>query len=295
LTASRAAAAALLNPQISAGGSASDPPEVTEASTRAGRSTRWRSAVPTLVGAASLLAGIGIWQLYGALQENSLFVPTFTQTIAALWGQVQTAEFWQLYGTTLQPFLYGWILAIVLGIPLGLIMGYSRVVKGLIGPYMSFFNALPVTTLVPIVVIALGIDLPARVTVVFLFAFIDVVLTSAAGMRYVEKDQVDMARSFGFGPIGVFRKVALPSAVPGMMAAIRIGTGRAIVGMVVMELLLVTAGVGKLITRYKDYFMSADLYAVVLSLAIFGLVLMNLTKALEKRALRWRPSNQETK
>jgi ABC-type nitrate/sulfonate/bicarbonate transport system permease component len=241
------------------------------------------------------VAGIAFWEIAGRLQENSLFIPTFFQTVTALSEQVQTAEFWELYGKTLEPFLYGWVAAMALGIPLGLIMGYSPVVKGLIGPYTSFFNALPVTTLVPIVVIALGIDLPARSTVVFLFAFIDVVLTTAAGMRYVEKDQVAMARSFGFGPIGVFRKVALPSATPGIMAAIRIGTGRAIVGMVVMELLLVTAGVGKLISRYKDYFMSADLYAVVLSLAIFGLVLMNLTRALEKRALRWRPSNQENK
>ena len=69
------------------------------------------------------------------------------------------------------------------------------------------------------------------------------------------------------------------------MAAVRVGTGRAIVGMVVMELLLVSSGVGKLITRYKDTFQSAELYAVVMSLGIFGLVMLGLTRALERRAV----------
>ncbi|MGH3383608.1 MAG: ABC transporter permease [Nocardioidaceae bacterium] len=243
-----------------------------------------------VVGALSLLAGAAVWEVYGRLQESALFVPTFTRTVVALLEQVQTELFWRSYADTLVPFAYGWLGALVFGVVVGVVMGRSRVLTGLGSPYLAFLNALPISTLVPIVVIAAGIDTTARALLVFLFAVVDVILTSAAGARYVDHDLIDMARSFGMSRVRTFRKVMLPGAMPGILAAVRVGTGRAIVGMVVMELLLVSAGVGKLISRYKDTFASADLYAVVVSLGIFGLVMLGLVRTLEDRVLRWRPT-----
>ena len=246
-----------------------------------------------LVGTAALVAGALAWQVYGMLQESNLFIPTFLQTADALLGQVQTQEFWQSYARTLVPFVVGWVAALVIGIAYGVAMGLVPLVSKLTMPYFAFLNALPVSALVPIVVIAFGIDVTAGATLVFLFAIVDVVLTAAAGVRYVDKDLVAMSRSFGMGGVQRFRRVIWPGAMPGVMAAVRVGTGRAIVGMVVMELLLVSAGVGKLVTRYKDTFQSAELYAIVMSLGIFGLVMLGLTRALERRVLRWQPSRKQ--
>lgn len=246
-----------------------------------------------MVGAGSLLAGALVWQIYGMTRENNLFIPTFTQTVAALLEQTATAEFWQSYAKTLVPFVFGWLSALAVGIAFGVAMGLLPTLSKLSMPYFAFLNALPVSALVPLVVIAFGINVVAGATLVFLFAIVDVVLTSAAGVRYVDKDLVEMARSFGMGPVRRFRRVIWPGAMPGVMAAVRVGTGRAIVGMVVMELLLVSSGVGKLITRYKDMFQSADLYAVVMSLGIFGLVMLGLTRALERRALSWQPARKQ--
>lgn len=251
------------------------------------------SSLRLLVGAGSLVAGAVIWEIYGATRTNNLFMPTFTQTVAALADQIGTREFWAAYAETLVPFAIGWLTALALGIAFGVAMGMSRILERIAMPYLSFLNALPVSALVPLVVIAAGIDTTAGATLVFLFAIVDVVLTSAAGVRYVEPDLIAMARSFGMRRARVFRRVIWPGAMPGVLAAVRVGTGRAIVGMVVMELLLVSAGVGKLVTRYKDNFESADLYAVVMSLGIFGLVMLGLTRALERRVLRWQPSRKQ--
>jgi ABC-type nitrate/sulfonate/bicarbonate transport system permease component len=246
-----------------------------------------------LIGAASLLAGALAWQLYGAVQESNIFIPTFTQAAGSLADQVATEEFWAAYGQTLVPFVIGWLTALVVGVVFGVTMGLVPLLSRIAMPYLSFLNALPVSALVPLVVIAAGIDTTAGATLVFLFAIVDVVLTSAAGVRYVDTDLVAMARSFGMGRRKVFFRVMWPGAMPGILAAVRVGTGRAIVGMVVMELLLVSSGVGKLITRYKDTFQSAELYAVVMSLGIFGLVMLGLTRALERRVLRWQPSRKQ--
>lgn len=248
--------------------------------------------LPILVGAGSLLVGALAWQLYGALQKNNLFIPTFTQMVEALVGQVFTADFWDAYGKTLIPFTIGWVAAMAIGITFGVAMGMSALFSKLATPYLSFLNALPISALVPLVVIAAGIDITAGAILVFLFAIVDVTLTSSAGVRYVDEDLKAMARTFGMGSAAVFRKVIWPGSMPGILAAIRVGTGRAIVGMVVMELLLVSTGVGKLITRYKDRFESAELYAVVVSLAVFGLIMLGLTRNLERRVLRWQPSRK---
>jgi ABC-type nitrate/sulfonate/bicarbonate transport system permease component len=146
--------------------------------------------------------------------------------------------------------------------------------------------------LVPVVVVALGIGMVARSTVVFLFAFFEVLLSTAAGVRYIGDDIREMARSFGMGPLRRFRRIVLPGAMPAIMAGLRIGTGRAVVGMVVMEFLLVSVGVGRLVSRFRARFDSPALYALVFSLAVFGLVALALMRRLEVRTLRWRGEDQ---
>lgn len=248
---------------------------------------RWTSP-PALVGYASILAGILLWEGYARFFGDSVFVPTFTAIIGAFIRLLGDGEFWAAYASTLRPFAFGWAAALIIGISLGLMMGRSRILTGLTAPHIAFLNALPVSTLVPVVVIVAGIDLTARAMVVFLFAIVEVILTTASGVRYVDPDLVDMARSFGMKRWRRFTRVILPGAAAGIAAAVRVGTGRAVVGMVVMELLLVSVGVGKLISRYRDFFQAPELYAVVLSLAIFALAVQAALRRLENRALIWR-------
>jgi ABC-type nitrate/sulfonate/bicarbonate transport system permease component len=241
-----------------------------------------------LVGAASLGVGVILWQIYAVAFGDPVFIPTVGEIVVAFGDLLGDPEFWSSYATTLEPFVYGWLAALLVGIPFGLLMGRSRVLTGLSMPELTFMNALPISTLVPVVVILFGIDLLARATVVFLFAIIEVILTTASGVRYIESDLFDMGKSFGLGRFKRFLRITLPGATGGIAAAVRVGTGRAVVGMVVMELLLVSVGVGRLISRYKDSFDAAHLYAVVVSLAIFALALQSIVRAVERRALEWR-------
>ncbi len=246
------------------------------------------AAVPWLVRSASIGVFFVAWEIYGRQQENTLFFASLTQVVAALWDLVQTAEFWSAYRQTLVPFVYGWTAAMVIGIPLGLLIGRFTTLGRLSGPYLAFLNALPVSTLVPVVVIGFGIGLQARTIVVFLFVIVEVVINTAAGVRYVNRDLIEMARSFGASELQLLRRIILPGSMPGIMAGARIGTGRAVVGMVVVEVLLVAVGVGRLIDRYRSRFQGPELFAVVLSLAIFGVVLLEIIRQIERRALRWR-------
>ena len=240
------------------------------------------------VGVLSVMAGLLAWDIYTRTAGDQLFTPTVPSIASAFWDLIREGEFWASYATTLEPFFYGWSSALVLGLTLGLVMGLSRPVTTVSMPHLGFFNTLPVSTLVPVVVIVFGIDLVARSAVVFLFAIVEVTLTTASGVRFVDRDLMDMGRSFGLRRIRRLTRIILPGAAPGIAAAVRVGTGRAVVGMVVMELLLVSVGVGKLISRSRDLFQAPRLYAVVVSLAIFALAVHALMQALERRTQRWR-------
>lgn len=241
-----------------------------------------------VVGLLSVLVGLLAWDIYTRTAGDQLFTPTVPSIASAFWDLIREREFWASYATTLEPFFYGWASALVLGLTLGLVMGLSRPVTTVSMPHLGFFNTLPVSTLVPVVVIVFGIDLVARSAVVFLFAIVEVTLTTASGVRFVDRDLMDMGRSFGLMRIRRLTRIILPGAAPGIAAAVRVGTGRAVVGMVVMELLLVSVGVGKLISRSRDLFQAPRLYAVVVSLAIFALAVHALMQALERRTQRWR-------
>jgi ABC-type nitrate/sulfonate/bicarbonate transport system permease component len=241
-----------------------------------------------LVGTASILGGFVLWEIYARSLETNIFFPTFGQMVTALVDLLQSPEFWNAYRLTLIPFIYGWISALAAGVLVGLLIGLSKTVRQLTAPYVAFLNALPVSVLVPVVVVALGIGVVARSTVVFLFGFFEVLLSTAAGVRFISDDIRDMARSFGMGTLRRFRRIVIPGAMPAVMAGLRIGTGRAVVGMVVMELLLVSVGVGRLVSRFRGRFDSPSLYALVFTLAVFGLLALGIMRRIEVRALRWR-------
>jgi len=256
-----------------------------EIATPGGGASRW---MPWVFRIGSVGLVLLIWEVYGRAQDTTLFFVPFSSVIAALWDLARTAEFWNAFGQTFFPFIWGWLLSLAVGILLGLLIGRFRTFDALTKPYVTFLNALPVSTLVPIAVILLGIGYASRILVVFLFGVVEVTLNTAAGVRYVSRDLVEMGQSFNAKQSRLFRKVILPASLPGIMAGIRIGTGRAVVGMVVVEILLVAVGMGRLILRYRGRFQSAELYAVVLALILFGILLQVIARRFESRVSRWK-------
>jgi ABC-type nitrate/sulfonate/bicarbonate transport system permease component len=252
---------------------------------RGGSNSRW---APWLFRIGSVGLVLLIWEVYGRAQDTTLFFVPFTSVVTALSELVQTTEFWDAFRQTFIPFIWGWLLSLVVGIALGLLIGRFPAFDALTKPYVTFLNALPISTLVPIAVILFGIGYPSRILIVFLFGVIEVTLNTAAGVRYVNRDLVEMGESFNGTQWRLFRKVILPASVPGIMAGVRIGTGRAVVGMVVVEILLVAVGMGRLILRYRGRFQSAELYAVVLALILFGILLQVLARRIELRVSRWK-------
>lgn len=222
---------------------------------------------------------------------ESLLIPTFSETAAALYQLMfVSGRLWEPLLLSNQSLLVGYLLSVAVGVPLGLAMARARRIEQLADPYITVLVVIPTAPLIPIIMMAIGLDLASRVFVVFIFAFMMITVNTRAGVRNVDSSLIEMARSFGATEAQIWRKVLLPGALPAMFAGLRIGLGRAVTGMVIVELLLVAVGVGRLMLEFRGLFNADALFAVVLAVVLESVVLMAAMRWLELKLLPWGPS-----
>ena len=236
-----------------------------------------------------LFAVLALWQLIGN-DEIRLGMPTFTGTVAAGAEMFADGSLLEALWITNQAMFAGYFLAIVVSLPLGIAMGSSPAVERVATPYLMILLAAPMIAVVPIVQASLGLTFAARVTVVFLFSFIYMTVNTMVGVRTVDPGLKEMSRSFLASRLQRMRYVIVPAAVPGIMAGVRLGLGRAMIGMVVAELSLIGAGIGSLILDYQVRFQPAYVFAIILVVVLEGVLLMEIARRLEMRLGQWKGS-----
>jgi NitT/TauT family transport system permease protein len=239
----------------------------------------------------SLLAVAGFlvaWQLLGPLAADLISYPTQVLDTAA--RMAASGELASNAGVSLLEFAYGFLPALALGIGLGLLMGLWRRLRYLLDPLMMALYTPPQFTLLPLLVIWFGIGLESKVAMVFLGALFPIVVNTSTGVQQVDPILVRAVRAFGGSQLDVVRKVILPGALPSMMAGVRLGIGRAIIGVVVGEMYVAVAGLGHLVQVYSSAARPAELIVLVVLFALFGVVAVNVARAIEERVGGWRRS-----
>lgn len=248
--------------------------------TRQARAWRWGLRALTVL---VFLVG---WQVL-AWALDSLLFPSFTETLTAFLELIVTPEFWSALATSHQAFVLGFGAALLVGTLLGLVMGRWRAVEKVCDPYLNLLLATPISALIPIIILAIGLGLQARALVVFLFAFVVIVVNTRTGLRTLDPAWIEMARSFGADERALWRKILIPGALPSLMTGYYLGLGRALTGMIAVELLLIAVGVGRLILDYQAMFESGFVYATIMFVVLEAVILLNLMKWLERRLAPW--------
>src|ERR1051325_10133046 len=227
------------------------------------------------------------WQLGAHLMKNML-IPTFTDTIS---GFIQlvfvSGRIWQPLYISNQALIFGYLLSVAVAIPLGLAAGRVRWIDRVMNPYIAVLLAVPIAPLIPIAITALGLGLAARIAIVFLFTFVFIAVNTRAGVRNVDPGLIEMARSFGANERQIWRRIVLPGAVPAIFAGLRIGLGRAIGGMVIVELLLVASGLGRLLLEFAGRLQAEFVFATVLVVIIEALLLLGVMRLAEQKIAPW--------
>lgn len=241
---------------------------------------------PWVLRGASVLAVAGVWEWFGST-HGGLSVPAFTATMRGLWQLFSTGLIWEPLLVSNQAMVIGFAASVLVGLPLGLMMGRLQKLERFADVYLNVLLVTPMAGLIPLFIIAFGLTLLSRVLVVFVFAIPFLVVNARAGIRNIDPSLVEMARSLGAKELQVWRYILLPGAFPAVMAGVRIGLARAVHGMVAVELLLMAVGVGRLILKFQGDFESHLLFATVLTVIAEAVLLIELAKRIEQRAVRW--------
>jgi NitT/TauT family transport system permease protein len=241
-----------------------------------------------MAGTISVVSGLLLWELLSRfVVANPLFLAAPTQILAAIFALAESGELWRHLGISSIEFALGYVFASVLGILAGLAMANSVLAKQAMSPWISGLYATPTIALAPLFILWFGIGIWSKVLIVVLLVFFPVAINTEAGLRTTSERLVEMLRSFGATPRQIFIKVALPSAMPFILAGLKLGIGRGLIGVVVAELFGSRAGLGRLISAAADSFNMPELFAGVVILAIAGILMTAGFSRLEAKLVPW--------
>lgn len=250
----------------------------------------YSTAERVFYGVIGFVAVIAVWEAAvqsGVLQRSLLSLPSRIAAAAAT--DFGSGVLWHHIWISSQEFAYGFVASMVIGIPLGLAIGWFPKVDHLLSALLAGLNATPNVALIPLIVFIFGLGLESKVVVVFLSAFFAVMVTTYTGVRAVARRHLEITRSFGGSRWLAFRSVALPSTVPFMISGTRVGAGRALVGVVSAEILAATAGLGFYIDRSATFLDTSRAMLGILLFGVIGLLMGELIRVAEKRFEVWRP------
>lgn len=243
-----------------------------------------------LYGAVGFVGFTVAWEIAA---NTGLFRKSLLSTPSAIWKAAFTdfgnGTIWPHITTSASEFTIGFLVSLAIGIPLGLAIGWFRRVDYFLNALLAALNATPNVALIPLIVLVAGIGLESKVIVVFLSAFFAVVVTTFTGVQSISRRHLEITRSFGGSRWLAFRTVALPSTIPFILSGIRIGAGRALVGVVSAEFLSANEGVGFYIGFYGTFLDTARVMLGIILFGIFGVVLGELIRVAERRYEVWRP------
>ncbi len=241
---------------------------------------------------ATLAIILGTWQLYARHLQKAI-AATPPEVARAFYHQVFTNHtiFTPLW-SSMEALCLGFVISVVVGIPIGIAMGRWRSVEHVLDPYVSFLYALPHVAFVPVMIVWLGFRLEFRLAYVVLSAVFPVIINTMAGVKNVDPELLAAGKGFCANERQTLRTIILPAASPYMVAGGRQAFSSAWVGVVVAEVLSTQDGLGGLINHYSDYFLTADMYVPILLIMGIAIVIQSVTNVLQARLTPWSTASQ---
>jgi NitT/TauT family transport system permease protein len=221
--------------------------------------------------AASLILWALLWEIVGRL-ELTILIPPLSGTLEKLVEIAATESFWDAMSITARTFVWGSAIAILVGVPVGLLMGRSVLLDRFLLPWVNTFISAPLTALVPVIMALFGFGETTIILTVVLFAIWIIILDARAGARSISESLVEMARVYGASRWQAFRKIYVWSALPEILTGIRLGLLRAVKGVIIGQLLVSVVGFGRLFEIYSSNFLMEHMWALLI--VLFGIAFL---------------------
>ena len=250
---------------------------------------RRRSIQRFAITVASVIGGLAIWEFLGnVVVKNTLFLATPSSSLMALgdmWSHGVLQKAMLISG---EEFFIGFVIAVIAGTLIGLLTASFENVSLVLTPWISGFYASPIVALAPLLILWFGVGIWSKIAVVISLVIFPMIINTETGIKQTDTQLIEAARSFGASRAQIFEKVSLPSSLPYIIAGLRLGVGRGLIGVVIGELAGARGGLGFLINNASQVFNMPQLFASVIVLATCGIALTAAFQYLERVLVPWK-------
>jgi NitT/TauT family transport system permease protein len=256
------------------------------AAPRASFPARHRKA---LLGTLAVVLFFAAWQaIFLVVPFNPLFISKPSLIASGLVDLITSGDLLRDLAVSAVPFLYGFSAAFVIGVPLGIVMGWRVRIGYALDPLMTVFYASPLVALAPLVVIFFGVGVGGKTLIIFFLSVFPFIFNAYAGVHAVDRLLINVVRSLGGSERDLYFKVIFPSVLPYIVAGARIAVGRALIGVLVGEFFAASEGIGYAISRFGDLFALDRMFGCIIVIMVIAVVLTEGIRWTERTAFPWR-------
>lgn len=242
-----------------------------------------------VVGSISIAAFLILWQFIGQREiVRSDLISYPTEVLGTLAHLTSTGELGSNAAVTLQEFVEGFVPSIVFGVIIGVLLALVKPLRELLDPLLTAIYNAPVIAFIPILVVWFGVGTYSKVVIVAISAIFPIIINTRLGVSEIAEPWLRAVRSFGANEFQVITKAILPGSLPAIMAGVRLGLGRAIVGLIAAEMYVSIAGIGRMIQVYSSAARASEIIVLVVVIAVFGYTCVALLRSVENRLGTWR-------
>jgi ABC-type nitrate/sulfonate/bicarbonate transport system permease component len=244
---------------------------------------------PVVLGILGIVLFLALWEGMAQIGWiNPVVLSSPSRIAVAFVGQWESGQFLGDLGVSLSELAIGFALSLVVGVAVGIAMGLSRTTEYALDPFVWFLYSTPLVALYPLLVVWLGFGFATVLAITFMLTVIPIVVNTLAGVRSVDPSLVRAVRVFGGSSFDVVMKAVLPASLPLVLAGVRIGLGRALIGVVLGEMFSSNAGLGFRMTVYAAHLKTADVFVPLAAFVVIGVITTQLAILLENRLQSWR-------
>ncbi|MBN7808196.1 ABC transporter permease [Agrobacterium rosae] len=240
-----------------------------------------------------VLSFLAAWQISSVLGWiNPAVFPPLDAIIGALWKGISSGALIDDIGISLQRAGIAFVAAVIIGIPLGLFMGQVAAVERALDPLLQFFRQTSALALYPVFILLLGLGEASKVFVIFWATLFPILLSTIGGVKEVDGKLIEMARTYGAGPLTIFRRVVLPASVPAIFVGLRLSATTALLLLIAAEMIGANKGIGFQVMNAQYNFQIPLMFAAILLLALLGLAANAVLVLLQRKLCRWSQPSQ---
>jgi len=244
-----------------------------------------------MLGVLTVALFFAVWQaIFLVVPLNPLFFTTPSLIAAGFVDLVESGDLLHDLAVSAVPFGLGLLAAVIVGVPLGILMGWRVRIGYALDPLMTVFYASPLVALAPLLVIFFGVGLAGKTVIVFTLAVFPFIFNAASGVRAVDRLLINVVRSLGGRERDIYLKILFPSVLPYIVAGARIAIGRALIAVLVGEFFAASEGIGYAISRFGDIFAIDRMFACIITVMVIAVVLTEGIRWAERAAFPWRAS-----